>query len=221
LKTFLAIFSCHKYNYNLCGMHDWFSRPVYDRLSGLRDSWLKDVDCDYKIFKGRGACQPAPDEIFLNVPDDYYHSYLKIRGIINYTLSHGYDRLLKIDDDVYAYWDRLMEEGLVGDYSGGGGPRFHGSVYCAGFTYWLSRHAMEILQGSPAGEWAEDRWVGETLFKRGIYCNFDDRYYVAPFTKTNQLITDEELYKPNAHLTIHSLSPNQMRWYYKFIHGGE
>ena len=208
MRLFLAVFSCHAYNYKADNINDWFTRPVVDRLAGVRDSWLKDVNCDYKIFKGFSNAKPATDEIFLNCKDDYYHSADKIRGVIDYTLEHEYDQLVKIDDDVWVYWDRLMKAAPIADYVGAGQKN---SQYCAGFTYWLSRHAMETLQACPQGSWAEDRWVGESLYRRGIRCSVDNRYYIAPFTRTCQFISDAELERPNDHLTIHSLTPLQMR----------
>jgi len=193
-------------------MQDWFTRPVTDRLSGIRDSWLKDVTCDYKVFKGKpcSRIEPLPDEVFLDASDDYHHSFEKIRALISYALDGGYDYLLKVDDDVYVYWDRILKNIPTADYVGG--PV--GTDYCSGMTYWLSKHAMEFLRSAPTGNWAEDRWVGESLRRKGINCSFDGRYHIAHQSKTNQYISDEELAKPNEYLSVHSLSPDQMRGYY-------
>lgn len=218
MEILLGIFSCHKYQYSSQDslIRDWFSRPVVDRVQAIRDTWLKDVTMDYKIVKGRGnEAFRKSDELFLNCPDDYLHSTEKIRALIRYTLDQGYDYLLKIDDDVYVYWDRLMQNVPTADYVGGG--PFGGPVggisgcYASGMTYWLSKHAMETLMACPAGSWAEDRWVGESLKKKGIQCVFDPRYYIVPPTRRNQYISDEELARPNGYLAIHSLSPDQMR----------
>ena len=46
MRILLAVFSCHRYEYP---PDDWFKRPVVDRVSALRDTWLKDVTIDYKF----------------------------------------------------------------------------------------------------------------------------------------------------------------------------
>ena len=192
-------------------MRDWFTRPVVNRVEAIRDTWLKDVTFDYKFFYGRGPdAFRKSDTVFLNAPDDYHHSDQKIRGVIRYALEHGYDRLLKIDDDVYAYWNRITANVPSADYVGGG-PFGPGSAYCSGAAYWLSRKAMEILDRARAGCWAEDRWVGETLQRANIHCAFDPRYFVALQTRSNQYISDEALAATHDYITIHSLSPDQMR----------
>lgn len=222
MKILLAVFSCHRYIYR---PDDWFKRPIVDRVSALRDTWLKDVTVDYKIFRGRRAgihdtaVRIVPDEVFLNVPDDYEHSNEKIKAIIAYAYERGYNYIVKVDDDVYVYWDRLITAVPTADYAGGGGPHYRNGQYCAGITYWLSRRAMEVLLAtslatSDTNAWAEDRWVGTSLWKKQIRCQFDDRYYVAKQTRDCQYISDEELAQPNDYLTIHSLSPNQMRSYH-------
>ena len=211
-KLFLGVFSCHKYKYTNSDLaKDWFTRPKADRLSGIRNSWLKDVTCDYKIIKGIGdEALRQPDELFLNCMDDYHHSTDKLRALIKYTFDRGYDYLLKVDDDVYVYWDRLMQNVPTADYVGGG-PFGPGDTYCSGATYWLSRRSMSILLTSPAGCWAEDRWAGEALNRNGIKCAFDTRYHVVKPTRNNQYISDADLALPNNYLTLHSLSPDQMR----------
>jgi hypothetical protein len=208
MKTLLAIFTCHQLNYSHPEYKDWFVRSTKGgRVAGIRDSWLRDVTCDHKFFYGRTATRsPENDEIFLPCADDYYHSADKIQAIIRYALYNGYDNLLKIDDDVYAYWGRLMQNVPEADYVGGGrGP------FVAGPSYWLSHRALRTLASGRANSWAEDAWVGMVLANENINPVLDSRYYIAPFTRTNQYITDEELSQPHDHLTIHSLTPEQMR----------
>jgi hypothetical protein len=235
MKILLAIFTCHKYQYTTPGsnMKDWFTRPVTDRVSGIRDSWLKDVTGDYKFFYGRGdEALRKSDTVFLNAPDDYLHSAEKLKALVQWALANGYDKLVKIDDDMYVYYDRLMANVPTEDYVGSStGPVRtptgvnpgnaewwkKTAIYCSGCTYWLSKKAMEVLATAPAGCWAEDRWCGETLFRNKIFSTINNRYYIAPHTRTCQYITDEELYKPNNYLTIHSLSPDQMRRYYNSL----
>ncbi len=219
-KILVAVYTCHKFDYvDPAGLsQDWFVRPKVDRLSAVRDTWLKEIPWDYKIFYGRGGTRPPlEDEVYLSAPDDYRHASMKTKAIIEYALQHGYDYLLKIDDDVYPIFERLQQVPLTSDYIGGGGPIFR-NEYCAGTTYWLSKKAMQILQNCGCGVWQEDLWVGRSLYNKGIRCRFDDRYYIAPMTKTNQYISSEELEKPNEYLSIHSLSPEQMRAFYAIRH---
>lgn len=228
MRTLLAIFTCHRYEYTIADYKDWFTRPVVDRVQGIRDSWLKDITIDYKLFYGQGASrQPLPDEVFLPVIDDYHHSDDKIRALIKYTLDHGYEQLVKIDDDCYVYWDRLAGNLPTGDYVGSGrgfAVKENFSTFRAdfapGFTYSLSRKAMEILLASPAGPaWAEDRWVGESLRRKGIPLTVEDRFHLVRPTRTNQYINDDDLLTPNDWLTFHSASPSQMFRLYNHTHG--
>lgn len=224
-KTLLAIFSCHQYDYKHSEYQDWYTRPVAPRVEGIRASWLKDVDVDYKIFMGRppkrykevargnvvgleldkGFRAPREDEVFLDVNDGYYYSAEKIRAIIRYALDKGYDRIVKVDDDVYVYWDRLMANAPEDAWVGGGSPNA-----IAGPCYWLRKSSLQILNANSAPHWAEDAWVGTVLLNNNVTPRFDSRYYIAPQTKTCQYISDEELSKSNDYLTIHSLSPAQM-----------
>ena len=214
MKIILAIFSCHKYDYiDPKGlMKDWFIRPNVDRVSALRDTWLKDVTVDYKIFYGvqpgeRVNRAPLEDEVFLNAPDDYYHSSQKLKALAQYALEGGYDYVLKIDDDMWVYWERLDLQPTA-DYIGGG-P----SGFAAGCAYWMSARLMKLLVASPCFRWQEDFWVGCVAENNHIPFTKDARYYLAPTTQQNQYISDEALSKPNNYFSIHSLSPDQMRRY--------
>jgi hypothetical protein len=223
MRYLLALFTCHRYEYTIADYKDWFQRPIVDRVRGIRDTWLKDVTIDYKLFYGQGGGrQPLPDEVFLPVPDDYHHSYEKIRGVIKYTLDHGYDYLLKIDDDVFVYWDRLSANMPTADYVGSGrgfavkeGFSAFQADFAPGFTYGLSKKSMELLLASKAGAWAEDRWVGESLRRAGVPLTIEERFHLVKPTRTNQYISDEDLEKVNNYFTIHSLSPDQMREHYR------
>jgi hypothetical protein len=220
MKILLAVFSCHQYNYKFddpC-MKDWYIRPDVDRVSALRDTWLKDVTVDYVVVKGRPTAGqvPLPDEIFVDAPDDYQHSALKLKELVQYALALGYDYILKIDDDVFVYWDRILQNLPTTEDYVGGGP----SGFAAGCAYWLSSKAMKLLAALPCFRWQEDYWCGCAMERHKVPFTKDARYYIAPTTQTNQYISDEALANPNEYLTIHSLSPDQMRQYHhKEIYG--
>jgi hypothetical protein len=223
-RILLCLFSCHEYSYTLAGMKDYFDRPIVDRVQGIRDSWLKDVTGDYKIFKGFGQGRTPPqDEVDLPCLDDYFHSADKLRAMFKYALDKGYDRVFKIDDDCFLWYDRLMQNIPTADYVGSGrgwdvetSKRFP-TIFAPGFSVWYSKKAMEILMKSPVGIFAEDRWCGEALYNKGIHLTTDFRYHLCRPTKTNQYISNEELYKPNDWLSVHSMSPQQMVQYHKSL----
>ena len=76
---------------------------------------------------------------------------------------------------------------------------------------------MEIVAASPEISWAEDRHVGEALKRAGVNPTFDFRYYIAPPTRSNQYLSEEALAQPNDYITIHSLSPDQMRRHWRKV----
>lgn len=195
-------------------MKDWYVRTTVDRVAALRDTWLKNVTVDYKIFYGQGGTRPPKeDEVFLDAPDGYQHSSQKLKALVQYALDNGYEYLLKIDDDVFVYWDRLNLNPTA-DYIGGG-P----SGFAAGCAYWLSARPMRLLVASPCFRWQEDFWVGCVMENNHIPLTKDARYFIAPSTQTNQYISDAALVNPNDYFTIHSLSPDQMRQHHKEIYG--
>ena len=117
-----------------------------------------------------------PDEVFLDVKDDYASLPYKTRAMCRWALDNGYTHLLKADDDTYVYVDRILKSGFekwpwIGRYNGGmfvaGGP-----------AYWLNKEAMEIVASSSINrdEWAEDIWVAKRLNLAGIHPHFDSRY---------------------------------------------
>jgi hypothetical protein len=163
---------------------------------------------DARWIRDNNFRQPESDEIFLECGDDYYSSAVKMRGVINYALDNGYERLVKIDADVYAYIDRLFSNPPT-RWTGGGKPNTP-----AGPCYWLMQRDLHMLRENSAPHWAEDAHVGTVLLNQNQLPVFDERYHIAPQTQHNQYISDEELAKPNDYFTIHSLSPEQMRRHY-------
>ena len=227
MRTLLAIFSCHQYEYSASIFKDWFSRPVENRIQGIRDSWLKDVTCDYRIFKGQSRGIPAADEVFLPAIDDYHHSTDKLKALLRWALDRDYEYLLKVDDDVFVYWNRLLANMPTADYVGSSrgfaiweanDPPAFISDWAPGFTYGLTRRSMECLLDSPMKSWAEDRWVGESLRWGKIPLTVENRFHLVKPTRASQYISEEELGRPNDYLTIHSLSPDQMRRHYDNNH---
>jgi hypothetical protein len=161
VKALIAIFTC--------------SRPKYqERLQTLRDTWipLAAPYHDIRFFDGAR----------LGVPDDYWSLPQKTKALCKYAIQHGYDYLLKVDDDTYVHPDKLAIPSA--DYAGirikandlGFPPNFANKPkgtypfdYASGGAYWLSRRAMEVVAEAEIDDWAEDRWVGQNLAKHGIF----------------------------------------------------
>ncbi len=223
-RILLCVFSCHAYSYTAAGCRDWFNRPVVDRIAGIRNSWLKDVTCDYRIFKGFGGERiPQNDEIFLPSIDDYHHSSDKLREMFKYALNQGYDRVFKLDDDCFLWYDRLMSSIPTEDYVGSGrgwdieSMKKFPTNFAPGFSVWYSKRAMEVLVKAPAGCWSEDRWAGESLKRAGINLTIDHRFHLTRPTKNCQYVSDVELYKSHDWISVHSCSPTQMVQYHKSL----
>ncbi|HEY3704503.1 MAG TPA: hypothetical protein VGL22_05540, partial [Terracidiphilus sp.] len=98
------------------------------RADAIRDTWAKDIAAypfvTFRFFYGKPAGgyprAALPDEVFLDVPDDYEHLPHKTHGIARWALEHEYDFLYKGDDDTAVYVDRLVRELLTNriEYAG-------------------------------------------------------------------------------------------------------
>jgi GT2 family glycosyltransferase len=162
-KVLLAVITCKQYA---------------DRVAAQRETWIPKAIAagyDVQIFDGER----------LGVPDDYYSLIQKTQALCKWALAQGYDRLLKVDDDCCIRVHQLGPNNF--DYAGiviasndlgstvppcapakpkGTYPHH----YASGGAYWLSHRAMTIVaHAQPNGDWAEDRFVGDTLARHGIF----------------------------------------------------
>ena len=144
-----------------------------DRAQSIRETWAPEVkDADVRFFLGRSDRTPKEDEVFLDVADGYHYLSAKVQLVRRWALSHGYTKLVKIDDDCYLRPERMpfMAEGdYVGRLRGPSGNYI--APYCSGFCYSLSGKAMKILADmdwSPEDDFSEDRWTAQQLFRAGI-----------------------------------------------------
>lgn len=160
LRILIAILSCH-------------ARP--ELPNAQRETWLKDIAAfpvDYRYFLGRlpqqqaqppqdprrapvyqpseAKLRPAPDQIYLDVADDYDSLPLKTQAMLAWAYHRGYDFVFKCDDDTYCRVDRLLDSGFEKhDYSGFrkmspyfGKPEI--AYAQGGAGYWLIRKAIEF-----------------------------------------------------------------------------
>lgn len=171
MKSLIAVATCHVLQYRL-------------KALAQRVTWVKDVrGVDVRFFCGRNTnpCEPnqpmTTDEVWLDCPDSYAERKEKIKAIFRWALDHGYDRVYKIDDDVYLRPERLVSLGEM-DYGGWPMPQkfFWGEqlLYETGTVlgafYVLSRKAMEKLfepDAHPVMPF-EDCWVSLQLKTHGI-----------------------------------------------------
>jgi Galactosyltransferase len=162
----ISIVSCHKFR---------------ERADALRRTWVPRVPegITVKFFVGGGEAE-RPDEIVLDCPDDYPSFRLKVQRMFAWAVAHGFQHIFKTDDDVYVIPDKLIKSMPRFHYAGrvrapsgeNDAPRIYGpteSNFCSGFGYWLSRDAANLVAQAPDnGDWAEDRFTGNALFRHGI-----------------------------------------------------
>jgi hypothetical protein len=200
----------------LIALHGSHSQP--DAMQAQRETWLRELRCDYRYFLGRPSrvdrdveYLESEDGPIWNGPFRTWYLNRKTEGLIRYGLDHGYDYVFKCDDDTYIWPDRLLSSGFEKyDYSGVTEPHTswrigHYRWAQGGAGYWLSRRAMEYaatygLNTIPA----EDFAVGYALAANGISPHHDERYVSAA--------TTEQLSNPSPDLiTLHKVSPSWMR----------
>jgi Galactosyltransferase len=143
----------------------------------IRETWARNAvpDMEVKFFYGRPLSgfprEPAPDEVFLDCPDDYEGLAQKVYQVFQWGYAHGFDLVGKIDDDTWVDLPGLRHEieTLVQH-----GAHYFGAVIspegCGGMCYFVDRRAMEIIlsQDAPLRGVAEDYIYGRILKEAGI-----------------------------------------------------
>jgi hypothetical protein len=146
-----------------------------DRITGVRDTWWKDVAAhghhiDGRFFYGRPfAGAILDDEVVLDCGSDYASLPARTQEICRWALKRNYDYLFKCDDDTAVYVDRLLNEilsGKIGDYAG-----CENDGACTGGPgYILSRFAIRAVAEAAAPEhWAEDMFVAKVMSDNNIH----------------------------------------------------
>lgn len=194
MKVLVAIVSCHKNKQK----RDW-----------QRQTWLPELKFDYKFFLGKLGLVPRQEEesvVILPVGDNYTSLPEKILELIRWARNNGYDKLLKLDDDVYCRPERLQPP--EGDYVGHAYGHRH---YCSGAAYWLSAKAMDAI----LAKWyrrtnAEDYCVGYSLERAGIKPTEDHRYRVGWKSLPKDVGENEFPHPENDTITFHMYFPQFM-----------
>jgi hypothetical protein len=168
MKTLIAVVSCR-------------SRQNY--ADAIRNTWLPLVPADkadVRFFVGRGEHTEFPaDVVELDCDDSYQGLPEKVRCIVRWALTNGYDHALKCDDDVVLLPVDLLQSGYERyDFVG---HRSSNKALPApyGFCYWMSRRSMEIVAESelPSTNYDEG-WVTLKLQEKGIDLHHDARYHL-------------------------------------------
>lgn len=156
-KPLIAIVTCHRFK---------------NRADGQRATWIPEVKgMDYKFFLGSGGDRPpGADEVFLDVNDDYPSLPWKVRAVMKWADEHGYDCVLKCDDDTFICPEKLElpltpYEGRVNHSH----VRLIPNGWCSGFAYWLAGIGLKaVAYAEEPTTGAEDLWTGIVLNKTGF-----------------------------------------------------
>src|SRR5882757_3591113 len=120
MKILVAILSCHART---------------ERCEAQRKTWIQSLSgLDHRFFFGRGShSELKPDEVQVDVADDYGSIFLKSLKIFAWAFEHGYDFVLKCDDDAMLDPKKLSEltgNDYIGEVQANGATDF-----CSGGCY--------------------------------------------------------------------------------------
>ena len=157
-KILIGICSCQRDKNNGCHEH-------------ARQGWAKELSdiCDLKFFVGgEKTTGLLADEIWLDVPDDYWSLPLKTKAICRYMLDNGYDYVLKADCDTTIF-PHLFRAFVANHLTGADlASKFWDGCNPYGPAYFLSRRAAEVVVAFDHKDLKqEDLMVGRAL-EQGI-----------------------------------------------------
>ena len=137
---------------------------------------------------------PKEDEVVLQVPDDYRHIAVKVRGIFRWAAERGYDYVFKCEPDTYVVVDRWMKSGFE-KHDIMGGPA--GGNVAGGSGWWMSRRAILAVVDEPINTWSDDCWFPGLLGRKlGVRVHHDVRYSDNASSPQNDIITTHLGFKP-------------------------
>lgn len=203
-------------------------------LKDLKPRYGHDLVVDYRFFFGnrlrprfdpdrrRPLTPPVPpalpeareDEVYLDVPDNYYHNSQKVQGICRYAEEGGYTDLLVLDDDTFIYPDRIVKSPSLGVAYAGAGA-FPEQAFHPGSAFFLNRDSMNLIANARVGHWADDLWVGTVMQKNRVPMTTEKSFFTR-FGK-EYLISPYELPVDHKYAALHSCTPETMRILYDRI----
>ena len=230
-RLLVAVMSCFRMDYRDPkdpDVRDWWEstrcKDPAARREACRSTWLqgfKKLCIDYKFFLGRqtveigGKLKPSPnprqpleDEVFVDTGDLYHDNTHKFSALCKWALEHGYDYILRLDDDTFVYPERILAtEWAEYDYSGA----WNDSVvfFHPGGALFLSKKAMEIVVNTRVDHWADDAWLGKVMRNNhiptheivSIHLPFGQEYVCNP----------DKLAKDHPWSAVHSCTPTVMK----------
>lgn len=183
----------------------------------IRDTWGADSPIDFKFFLGHGNVIQNPDEVLLNVPDDYGSLTAKTQASVQWALDNGYTHCFRSFTDTYIDPSRLLKSGFEKHHYIGNCFNCPGEPFCHGGPgYWLGPQAMPYVAKAviTATDNCEDQWVGHVLKTAYIEPVHDDRYSMGlSYNRHERRISDD-----NAVISEHlSLQRGEYhkRWMYE------
>lgn len=162
------------------------ARPREAWRNALRNSWLPQVPkdkADAFFFVGRGDPVRDTDRVVeLDCSDGYEHLPDKIRSITRWADAHGYEHMLKLDDDVIVRPNDLLSSGYdLHPYSGRSNRPESSYAIPMGFAYWMDQQSMRIISNTDLpgdGSNDDEKWCAYTLSNNGIFLHDDKRYFL-------------------------------------------
>ena len=157
----------------------------------IRETWGKDLpaNVDLKFFTGRTGEIPDSDEVIVEALDNYVSLPYKVRRIIRWALSHGYQNIFMCDTGSFIIPHHLMGYWGSLDYFGYWGMKIKTFPYVAedvlrdcprveikqcypwasGGGYGLSEKAMLVMAQNEPVVHAEDLNTAQLLAKNDIF----------------------------------------------------
>jgi hypothetical protein len=178
-------------------------------LSACRDTWLSQLPDTMDFVICDASVLPQ------GVTDRYESLPLKTKALARYAFQRGYRNLLKVDVDTYLRPKLLVipNAEYAGRWRGPSAPEYvpegvaNECDYVSGGAYWLTRRAIQIIaEAKITNDPAEDRWVGNELFKFGIRPH-GLPYWIAP----THIPVSDYLKNPYTVLVMQMETPQQMR----------
>jgi hypothetical protein len=163
---------------------------------------------DVRFFYGRGANrQPLPDEVFLDVADDYRSLPYKTKGMCAWA-GGRYDFIFKVDDDTFVWVNNLLSSEFERcDYVGCVNASKPHAQYATGLGYWLSAKAAGLVANARPNNDLEDHWVGSVLRNAGIMPKHDERYV----SVDNKFVGVSAMPRNPKFIALHPCSPEMLR----------
>jgi Galactosyltransferase len=178
-------------------------------MDAIRSTWLPLAQTDVRFFVGRGDVRDYPEDVVqLDCGDGYEALPEKVRAISRWALEHGYDYMLKCDDDVVLLPNKLLASGYDQyDFVGHRNSSKEDPVPPYGFCYWLSKKSMQIVAQAelPVGNYDEG-WVRTKLHQHNILLHHDPRYFLH-FGKKEDYVSKRRPLRFSRENTIPSIKP--------------